>query len=238
VCDGGGKERYVPDMSEDEIARLANRLAMLVSDDGEADNAGRAVGVLARRLGISGGQIKAIFMAGMQSAGASSARLAEQDARLEALTQELQQTREALQRAEAAGRTALRERDALLKENDGLHGALDRRRSGRQVRIAVGLVVLAGLAGGGWLALNRPQLRLLAEPAPQADSPLYRSGVVHEANVAMYTQPDANSPAVTTLTEGTHVVVRRTLWHNLEQWVEIEFNGKSGYVRSADIDLS
>jgi len=36
-------------MSEDEIGRLANRLAMLVSDDGEADNAGRAVGALARR---------------------------------------------------------------------------------------------------------------------------------------------------------------------------------------------
>jgi hypothetical protein len=40
------------------------------------------------------------------------------------------------------------------------------------------------------------------------------------------------------LAEGTHVVVRRTLWRNLQQWVEVEFDGKSGYVLSTEINLS
>ena len=39
------------EVSQDDIERLAARVAMLVSDDGEAANAGRAVGQLARRLG-------------------------------------------------------------------------------------------------------------------------------------------------------------------------------------------
>ncbi len=226
------------DMSEDEIGRLANRLAMLVSDDGEADNAGRAVGALARRLGMSGGQIKAIFMAGVESAGARAARLAEQEARVRALSDELAQTRDALQRAEAAARSALRERDALFRESQQLHNALDRRRSGRQVRLVVGLVVLAGLAGGGWLAINRPDFHLSDRPLPPGTSPLYHSGIVHEVNVAMREQPDRAAPAVAMLAEGTRVTVRRTLWRNLQQWVEIEFDGKSGYVLSTEINLS
>jgi hypothetical protein len=225
-------------MSEDEIGRLANRLAMLVSDDGEADNAGRAVGALARRLGMSGGQIKAIFMAGVESAGARASRLAEQESRVQALTRDLEQAREALQRAEAAARSAMRERDALRHESRQLHDALDRRRSGWQVRVVVGLVVLAGLAGGGWLAFNRPALRLKDRPLSAGASPVYHSGVVHEAAVAMRQEPDRASPALATLAEGTQVVVRRTLWHNLQQWVEIEFEGKSGYVLSTEINLS
>ena len=52
------------EVSGEDIERLAARVAMLVSDDGEADNAGRAVGQLARRLGLSGGDLKAMLLAG------------------------------------------------------------------------------------------------------------------------------------------------------------------------------
>ena len=48
------------EVSGEDLERLANRMALLVSDDGEADNAGRAVGQLARRLGLSGGDLKAL----------------------------------------------------------------------------------------------------------------------------------------------------------------------------------
>lgn len=228
-------------MSEEEINRLANRLAMLVSDDGEADNAGRAVGTLARRLGISGGQLKAIFVAGMESAGAQSRRLAEQDARLQAMAAELEQTRESLHRAEATARSAIRERDALRRESEQLQDTLDRRRTTVQVRLVAAILVVAGLAGGGWLAINRPALHLSGTAptsAPAADAPFYHTGVVHESNVALRTEPDASAPAIATLGEGTQVVVRRTLWHNLQQWVEVEYQGRDGYILSADVNLS
>jgi hypothetical protein len=234
------KEPDVPDMSEEEIGRLANRLALLVSNDGEADNAGRAVGALARRVGLSGGQLKAIFVAGMESAGAHTARLAEQEAKLRALAEELEQTRDALHRAEAAARGAQRERDGLRVETEHLREELDRRRTSRRVRFVVGAVVLAGLAGGGWLAFNGPSLHWRAsDTQTRADeTQSYRNGVVHEGNVALRSQPDSAAPTLAVLPEGTHVVVRRTLWHNLEQWVEVEVGGKTGFVLSTEVNLS
>jgi hypothetical protein len=225
-------------MNDEEIGRLANRLALLVSDDGEADNAGRAVGALARRLGLSGGQLKAIFMAGLDSAGTSAARVAELQARLEALETDLEQTREALRRAEAGGRAMQRERDALRAEAEQLHGALDRRRTSRQVFVVVGVVVLAGLAGGAWLAVNGPTLHLTDRLAHADTSPFYRNGIVHERNVVLHSAPDTAAPTLLVLTEGTQVVVRRTLWHNLQQWVEVEVGGKSGYVLGTEVNLS
>jgi len=226
------------EMSEEEIGRLANRLAMLVSDGGEADNAGRAVGALARRIGLSGGQLKAIFMAGMDTAAAKTVQFSELEARVQALSDELDDTRESLRRAEAAGRSLQRERDALRNETEQLHYALDHRRLSRQVRIVVGLVVVAGLAGGGWLAVLGPNLHLSDKQTRADDSPFYRNGVVHERNVALRSQPDTAAPALAVLTEGMQVVVHRTLWHNLQQWVEVEVGGQSGYVLSTEINLS
>jgi hypothetical protein len=51
-------------LTTEDIERLASRVAMLASEDGEADNAGRAVGQMARRLGLSGGDLKAMFLDG------------------------------------------------------------------------------------------------------------------------------------------------------------------------------
>lgn len=225
-------------MSEDEIARLANRLAMLVSDDGEADNAGRAVGQLARRLGLSGGQLKAIFMAGMEAGNAQSAKVLAQATRIRELEEELAETQEGRRRAEHVARAAQRDRDVLRQEVEELHARRDRRRTSTQVRWAVGLVVLAGLVGGGWLALRSPALRLIDRQTLAAGSPFYRSGIVHEQNVALRKEPDSASPALAMLTEGTHVTVKRTLWHNLEQWVEVEYAGQTGYVLGTEINLS
>jgi hypothetical protein len=232
------QERDVRGMSDEEIGRLANRLAMLVSDDGEADNAGRAVGALARRLGLSGGQLKAIFMAGMESAGVQASKLAEQETRMHALAEELDQTRAQLRRAEAAAHSAQRERDALRGEAEQLHNMLDRRRTSAQVRIAVGVVVLAGLIGGGWFAIFGPESHQVDRQQRADESPFYRNGVVHERNVALHSQPDTAAPTLAVLTEGMQVVVHRTLWHNLQQWVEVEVNGQTGYVLSTEVNLS
>jgi hypothetical protein len=224
-------------MSEEEIGRLANRMAMLVSDDGEADNAGRAVGALARRLGLSGGQLKAIFMAGAQSAGVQTARLAEQAARIVRLEAETEQLRTSLRAAEAAMHTAQRERDALSQEADELHAALDERRTGRRIRLVLGLILVLAAGGGVWLAVNLPALHVGPRNTAEG-TPFYRSALVHERATVMHREPDQASPAVLTLTEGTHLAVRRTLWHNLMQWVEVEIGGQSGYVMSSDVDLS
>ncbi len=224
-------------MNEEEIGRLANRMGMLVSDDGEADNAGRAVGALARRLGLSGGQLKAIFMAGAASAGVQTAKLAEQAAQIASLQAEIGKLREALKAAEAATRTALRERDALSNEADQLYDALDDRRSARRTRAVLALVVVLGVAGGIWLAVAGPTLHF--GPKTVADgTPFYRSALVHERASVVHREPDQASPVLMTLTEGTRVAVRRTLWHNLMQWVEVEVGGQTGYVLSTEVDLS
>jgi hypothetical protein len=225
-------------MTNDEIEGLANRLALLVSDDGEADNAGRAVGALARRHGLSGGQLKAIFLAGVAAIAAKAVRTTERDRRVAELEAELQDAQEALIRTDAAARSLQRERDALRAESEQLHEALDRRRTSRQVRVAVGFVIVAGLAGGVWLAVSGKALHWRDRDAQADSSPFYRSGIVHEKNVVLRKEPDSASESLTVLTEGTQLVVKRTLWHNLEQWVEVEVGGKRGFVLSTDVSLS
>jgi hypothetical protein len=225
-------------MSDDEIEHLANRLAMVVSDNGEADNAGRAVGALARRLGLSGGQLKAIFMAGAESAAGQTAQIAEQAAQIEALQADLGSLRETLRRTEAAARSMQRERDALRHEAEQLQDALDGKRSARQVRAAMFVVAVLAVAGAGWLAFYGPRLRLFAVEQPVTGTPLYRSAVVLDADTVLRRDPDSSSAAVATLTTGTHLVVKRVLWHNLRQWVEVELGGETGYVLSTDVNLS
>lgn len=224
-------------MSDEEIGRLANRMAMLVSDDGEADNAGRAVGALARRLGLSGGQLKAIFMAGAESVGGQTARIAEQATCIAELQAELDAVRESLHRSDAAMRAAQRERDALGREAEELHETLDDRRSGRRTRLVMGLVIVLAVASGVWLAVAGPPLS--SKPQISAAGTVsFRSARVHERATVLHRDPDAASPAIMTLTDGAQLIVRRTLWHNLMQWVEVEIDGVTGYVLSTDVDLS
>lgn len=228
-------------VNDDEIERLANRMAMLVSDDGEADNAGRAVGALARRLGLSGGQLKAIFMAGADSAAASARTFqqAEQAARIARLEAEIASLNETLRKTEAASRSLVRERDALHSETEELHEALDQRRSARQAKLAVGLIAVIAVIGAGWLVRSGPRLRIASDvPDQQSGSPFYHTAVIRDRSVPMHREPEDSSASVATLAIGTRLTVRRTLWHNLQQWVEVEVGGQTGYVLSTDVDLS
>lgn len=225
-------------VSDDEIERLASRMAMLVSGDGEADNAGRAVGAMARRIGLSGGQLKAIFVAGIKSA-AGSARLAEQAARMSQMETEIDRLRETLRKTEGAMRSLQRERDVLRGETERLGSALDERRSGRQVKWAVGLVSVLAIVGAVYLARFGPRLRLFGDmPDKQVGTPFYHSAVVRDRPLPMHASPDETTPVTDTFAVGTHLTVKRVLWHNLQQWVEIEVGSETGYVLSTDVDLS
>lgn len=219
-------------IGEEEIERMANRLAMLVSDDGEADNAGRAVGQLARRLGLSGGQLKAIFMAGAESAAAQSVRVR----RLERETVRL---RDKLSAAEADADALRRERDALRREAAELHAELLARRRGRRMRWGAVTASVLMLGGAAALIGYGPKLRIgeASEP-PGAGTPVYRLAIVHDRPAVLRRDPDTAAPALATLPPGTRLAVRRLLWHDLTQWVEVAHDGQSGYVLSTEVDLS
>ncbi len=225
-------------LKDEDIEGLASRLAMLVSEDGEADNAGRAVAAQARKMGLSGGQLKGIFLSGIGALAAKAVRLAEQDQRVKELEADLREAREAALRIDALARSMQRERDALRVESEQLHEALDRRRTSRQVRVAVGIVIVAGLGGGAWLAVSGKVLHWRDRDAQADSSPFYRSGIVHEKNVVLRKEPDTAAESLAVLTEGTQLVVKRTLWHNLEQWVEVEVGGQRGFVLSTEVNLS
>ncbi len=220
-------------IGEEEIERLANRLAMLVSDDGEADNAGRAVGALARRLGLTGGQLKAIFMAGADSAVAQSARVR----RLERETVRL---RERLGEAESTAEMLQRERDSLLRENEELQAEVASLRQGGRMRWIAALAFVVMLGGGAALVAWGPKLRLGGGEAvaPQQGAPVWRTAIVHDRPAVLRSAPDTGAPALATLAPGTRLTVQRQLWHNLTQWVEVEHDGQTGYVLSTEVDLS
>ena len=218
-------------VSEEEIERLANRLAMLVSGDGEADNAGRAVGALARRLGLTGGQLKAIFMAGADSAAA-------QNARVRKLEREIAQLRAQLQETEAAALVVQHERDALAREATDLHGELTARRHGTRLRRLSYVASALMVAGAAALVVYGPKLRVGEQAAPQDATPHYATAVVHDRAAALHRDPDAASPALATLAPGTRLAVHRLFWRNLAQWVEVEYLGQTGYVLSTEVDLS
>ncbi len=218
-------------VSEDEIERLANRLAMLVSDGGEADNAGRAVGALARRLGLSGGQLKAIFMAGADSAAA-------QTARVRRLEREIARLRERLETAEAEAATLRQERDGLRREGAALQAALDAQRRTRQLRrLAVGTILGLAVAAAALVAYG-PKLRIGDEPVPASGGPVYHTATVHDRPAALRRDPEAGAPVLAMLPPGTQLAVRRLVWRNLTQWVEVVQGDASGYVLSTEVDLS
>ena len=218
-------------VSEEEIERLANRLAMLVSDDGEADNAGRAVGALARRLGLTGGQLKAIFMAGAESGAA-------QNVRVRRLEREVTRLRALLEEAETSALAAQREADALRLETTELHAALDAQRRRRFVRGgAVAALVLLAAAGAGLVAYG-PKLRVGDQPVATTGTPVYHTAIVHDFPAPLRRDADPAAPVLATLPPGTQLTVRRLLWRNLTQWVEVGYQGQTGYLLSTEVDLS
>ncbi|MDE2575809.1 MAG: hypothetical protein KGL55_10920 [Rhodospirillales bacterium] len=225
------------EVNDEDLERLANRLAMVASGDGEAENAGRAMGQLARRLGLTGGQLKAMFLAG----AARAPRAAAEDS--ERAVQDIATLRQALAMMEGNWRQAERERDALAAENTALRAAMFRAGTGAQVGRVIGLIVLLAVAAGGaivWLVPgNRPAVPVAASapgaPAQGPGGP--RMGVVRAAHAMVYLHPDRSAPLVAVLPEGRTVMVDRTVWNMLMQWREVEVAGGTGYVVSTDIDL-
>src|ERR1035437_215475 len=147
---GGGVNDANGPVGEAEFERLASRLAMLASDDGEADNAGRAVGAMVRRIGLTGGDLKRIFLAGAADVAGGG-----EHERLEA---EVSTLRNSLTQSDDDARRAAWERDALRVENGELQASLDRlRASARAWGLGGAALVLVLLAVGatGWIGQFR-----------------------------------------------------------------------------------
>lgn len=215
---------------------------MLVSEPGEADNAGRAVAALARRLGLTGGELKAFFLAGADRSlrprpGRRDPDLAQEVDRLE---RELSALRHGMKLTEAQARNAQRERDALRLENGLLLDQLDRSRSAGQVRRYVGGAVVGAVLIAVAAVVLGPALRPMTSAGDQrpVGSPFLRAAIVRPSGASLHRAPDTGSEVLTQLPGGTRVQVRQVVWRALMQWSEIEVGGLSGFVPSTEIDLS
>lgn len=233
----------VADVSDEDLERLASRMAMLVSEAGEADNAGRAVSALARRLGLTGGQIKAFFLAGASDSQRITRPRTAPDAALQIdrLERELSALRHGLKLTEVQARNAQRERDALRAENSSLMDSLDRARSAAQVRKFMGGAAIAAFILGGLVLYYAPTLHstsLTGVNERPAGSPFAHAGVVRGNGAAVLRAPEPDAPLITQLPAGARVQVRQMVWRALRQWAEVEIGGVPGYVLSTEIDVS
>ncbi len=227
-----------------ELERLASRIAMLVGDDGEAEAAGRAVGTLARRLGLSGGHLKAIFMAGAGSLGAAAKQTAELAARADRLAGQTQGLEHSLEQLEIALQQANHDREELRAEANRLREALDRARTGRQLAGIIGVVVLLAALGGGAFALYAslpatggaaaPVVGLAVAPAPGQPG---QGAVVRSPGADLYAEADRASTVRVHLPPGTRLAVRQLVWRNFTQWAETRLGGTPGFVPVTDLDL-
>ena len=226
------------EVSAEDIERLASRLALVVSEDGEAENAGRAMGQLARRLGMTGGQLKAMFLAG--AAGAEPPGEA----------RELAGLRRGLAESDAKLRQAEQDREALLREVAGLRQTLRQSRAAGRSRNGLAAVVVVVVIGAAAISALIPLSTLqamvgIALPLPPPAGPvgdpladISRTAVVHAARALVFLRPDRTAPVLATLPAGMPVVVRRLVWNMLMQWAEVEVGSSVGYVLTSDIDLS
>ena len=238
------------DLSEEDVERLASRLAMLVSDEGEAENAARAVSHLARRLGMTGGELKEMFLAGAASRPPPTppprpARPGDAD-RLE---RELNTLRRSLRQQGTDLQHAERERDALALEVEELRASVFRMQTITHAQRIIGAVVLVAVIIAGAIGYLVPGTRPAATPvaavpaphdfsAPEDQPAAKKFGTVRNARAFVYRDPDRNSPVIASLGEGSSVVVRRVLWNMLLQWAEVEVGSGIGYVLTTDIDMS
>ncbi len=236
-------EVVVNEIGDEDLERLANRVALLVSEDGEADNAGRAVAALARRMGLTGGDLKSWMLSGAlirrgQPDG-NDGPLAGTVSR-ERLESDISSLQHGLRLTEAQLRNTQSERDALKEENGLLIEALDRSRSSEQVRNYVGLAVVAAAILGGLVLYAGPSLHAVPgteEHERPFGSPFLRSGVIRTGGAIVLRAPQTNALQVTQLAAGARVQVRQMVQRDLLQWAEVEVGGVVGYVMSTQIEL-
>lgn len=216
--------------SDADLERLAACLALLASNSGEADNAGRAAGAMARRIGLSGGDLKRIFLAG-------SAR--PDGAERDLLETEASALRRSLIQRDADARHAAWERDVLRAENGQLRASLGRlqaraRACGVAGAAAALLAVFAG--AGAWIGQPRPAtLSHMQQQAPGG----HRAAIVRPGGALLFPQPERAGVPLLILSAGQRLQVRRLVWKSLFQWAEVEApGGLTGYVLTTEIDLS
>jgi hypothetical protein len=244
------------DVSDEDMERLASRLAMLVSQDGEAEAAGRAVSHLMRRLGMTGGQLKEMFLAGASGRPAAHPPPPPHAARpadIERLEREIAALRRGAREAENELRNTEREREMLGSEVERLRSALFRVQTiSHAERIIGGIVLVAVLiaaAVGYIVPFGRSPA---APPAPVADAMQFPSGplpgdqqpdvrriaTVRSAHTLVHAEPDQASRVVASLTPGSSLVVHRVFWNMLYQWAEVEVASGIGFVVTTDITIS
>lgn len=246
----------------EDIERLASRLAMMASEEGEAANAGRAVAQLARRLGLSGGALKEMFLQGAMPQPGQPAMPAAAD--VERLEREISVLRRSIRLVEANYRDLEGERNVLAAQLDTMRQlAASRRGRSRIGWMLVALLTVAAAGGGfvGWLVsageLGRSGIFVptpltqgsfvVPGSDPTAVNPtvttalgpvLRRVGVIRAARSVARRQPDEGAPAVATLLQGSPVVVRRIFGPDGRRWAEIEVGSSIGFVMASEIDLS
>jgi len=217
---------------------------MIVSDDGEAGNAGVAAAHLARRMGLTGGQLKAIVLSGAIHEGtgrqyaAPSRSAAEQSLRAERLEREAAGLRHSLHQLDVEVRRAQEEAEQLREVGSSLRQQVaDARAAIRTQRWLAGAVVALVVVGSlGWQAVPGWNV---GHPTDAADR------VPGEASVAVgrvpgaeiHSQPDRGSTLIARLAVGEKVQLRQLVWRNLNQWAEVETGGQVGYVSTNDVEL-
>jgi hypothetical protein len=226
-------------LDNEDMERLANRLALLVSDTGEADNAGRAAGALARRLGLSGGDLKAMFLAGATGRPSQTGGGRGRAEDFSAMARQISALQHSLSLVEVSARKAERERDALREENETLRVSLDRRGTSRQVGRIVGSTLIAAIVIGGVYTIARPVFRepAGAASAAPAGAPFAKAAIVRAAGARLYSAPNRGAPVITFVPNGTRLTVKRLVVNVLTQWAEVEFSGREGYVATSDVDM-
>jgi len=240
----GQMERIgLAEISPEDLERLANRMAQLTGYEQDADNAGRAIGALARRMGLTGDDLRAWMLAGaLNRRSRDGAHDLAPQATADHLRIErtLANSEHSLRVAEAQLRQAHSERDALKEENNLLIESLDRARSSEQVRRYVGIAVIAAAILGGVVLTVGPALRPVPDVATQRPfgSPFLRIGVVRGAGGTVYKVPQTTGLIVTQLVAGSRVQVRQTVERNQQHWVEVEVGGVAGYMLSTEIDVA
>ncbi len=250
------------DIKGEDIERLASRLAMMASEEGEAANAGRAVAQLARRLGLSGGALKEMFL---QGALAQTVRpVAPQvGGEAERMEREIRVLRRSVRLLEANYRDLEGERNVLAVQLDTMRQLVATRRGRSRIGLMLIVLLTVAASGGGfvgWLVsagdlggargfvptpltqgsfvVSGGDQTAVNPTATTALGPvLRRVGVIKAGRSVARREPDEGAAAVATLLQGTPAVVRRIFGPEGRRWAEIEVGSSIGYIPAADIDL-
>lgn len=214
-----------------DLERLANRLALLVSSDSESDNAGRAVAAMARRIGLSGGDLKAMFLAGAASGGRAAGGLDRAEGRASVLQDTVEQLQSNLQESERKLRSLGQQ---LHETRTQAERVLARSKMERTIAAAALLVLLAG-GTATWFGSEVDGQALQSAVPPS--SPLVHMARVGSGGATVYADTDNRSAVLAQLSPGTPFPVHVLVWHSLNQWAQSSIGPFTGYVAASELQL-